>query len=176
MSYSLYLYADECAENVISVEKLIEKLCAIEFLKTNSQSSYIAGDQLMDYITFLGCSPSLKLGEFNSTINFYHFDKVTGMGGSSIETIKYPGCKHSVKQPASLVSDISKQPNWLCPVCGQQGKIKDINWRKSAGFSNIFIEISQIFPKEAIPSDKLTGILEEISKTKWKWFYSTSSQ
>ena len=169
MSFSLYLYAEQSADATVSTEKLIKYLSEIEFLDLSVDAQiHLPGKQLMDYITFLGCSPSLKLGEIESTIRFFYFDHVNGLGGESIETIKYPLCKHQVDQPSKLLSKFADNPYWHCPVCGQEGKINEINWRKTAGFSKLFIEVSQIFPKEAIPSDKLLDTLLRFTKTDWK--------
>lgn len=129
----------------------------------------------MAYISFLGCSPGLSSGEVNTTIRIHQFEQVTAMGGQSVETIRYPGCKHPVNEPVKLLSRIQSEDEWLCPVCGNQGTPDQINWRKSAGLSTIFIEITSIFPKEAIPTEKLLNLLQNFSHTPWAWFYSRSS-
>lgn len=45
------------------------------------------------------------------------------------------------------------------------------NWRKSAGFARFFIEITEIYPKEAIPQPGLLSALETMSDERWKYFY-----
>lgn len=128
----------------------------------------------MDYITFLGCSPALKLGELEPSITIHRFRHSTGLGGDSVTTIRYPGCKHPVEDTAARLSPNPEYNHWTCPVCGQQGKNSEINWRKTAGFSNLFIEVTHIFPNEAIPSDKLLCQLKTLTQLNWLWFYSRS--
>jgi hypothetical protein len=130
----------------------------------------------MEYINFLGCSPSLSSGEIESSLYLHGFKFLTGLGGESIETLRYPVCKHPVDNPAHLLASISSKLDWTCPECGNQGKIEGINWRKSAGISCFFIEISHIFPKEAIPNDSLLQKLNQCTDSRWSWFYSRSSQ
>lgn len=174
MSYSLFLFADSPVDSFVTKAGLIDYLSDMEFLVGNSSSRQLLlpGNQLMDFITFLGCSPSLKMGELESTIRLHLFAQETGLGGDSIVTIRYPLCKHTVQKPQQLIRDYPEKPDWVCNSCGNQGAIKDINWRRSAGFSTIFIEISSIFPKEAVPSDKLITALSSYTKSQWNWFYS----
>jgi len=171
--YSLFLYADDKKNLSFSKTELIEQLTELEFISSSVDSLNLqAGNNLMDFITFLGCSPSLKLGEVESTIKVHFFNRITGLGGESIETIRYPGCKHPIPDPALLLKQFPATTNWQCKDCGLKGETKTINWRKSAGFSNLFIEIKHIFPKEAVPSDKLLNTLHSYTQQQWKWFYS----
>jgi hypothetical protein len=102
------------------------------------------------------------------------FERVCGLGGESIQAIRFPGCKHPISDPATLLSDHAPDDHWQCPDCGQQGAMHSINWRKTAGFAKIFIEVTPVFPGEAIPSDKLLNLLHSFTGSSWNWFYSKS--
>ena len=177
MTYSLFLYAESTTTAPsYSAAELIDYLTELEFISSSVDSTNLQpGNKLMDFITFLGCSPSLKVGEVESTIRIHYFKQITGLGGEAIETIRYPTCKHPVDDPVLLLKSFPETSNWQCPVCGLEHKTNTINWRKSAGFSHVFIEVSQIFPKEAVPSDKLLGALQTFTNINWKWFYSKAS-
>jgi hypothetical protein len=41
-----------------------------------------------------------------------------------------------------------------------------------AGYARLFIEITDIFPKEAIPQQLLLDKLSAIARTDWQYFYS----
>ena len=167
MSYSLFLYPDAGSSCSIKKPELENFLIQHQFCASiENQENAVTltgGRQLMDYITFLGCSPALESGGTASTISLHAFERVCGLGGESIQTIRFPGCKHPISDPATLLSDHSPDDHWQCPDCGQQGTMHSINWRKTAGFAKIFIEVTPIFPGEAIPSDKLLNLLHSIS-------------
>jgi hypothetical protein len=176
MRYSLFLYPEFNPQLLPVKSQLVGTLSEVKFCrKTASTEILCGGEQLMDFITFLGCSPALESAQATFAIAIHLYDRITGMGGEAIETIRFPGCKHPLPNTSELLSNYSERKRWSCPECGQQGAIEDINWRKSAGFSNLFIEISPIFPKEAIPSDRLLELLNNTTQSRWNWFYSNSS-
>jgi len=176
MSFSLFLYAENSKNFDRSTTQLTDYLQEIDFIANQTRSLPLkVGCKLMDFITFLGCSPALQRGEIESSISIHQFNQLTGLGGKSITTIRYPGCKHPVDEPENLVRSYPGVKNWKCPVCGIEGKTDEIQWRKSAGFSTVFIEISQVFPKEAVPSDKLLIALNKFTHHHWQWFYSTTT-
>jgi len=49
--------------------------------------------------------------------------------------------------------------------------MESIRWTKHAGFARIFIEISNVFPGEAIPVDELLNTLGEMGAGDWNFFY-----
>lgn len=156
----------------VLVKNLIEHQVVSE---VNDKLYFEPGNKLMDYINFLGCSPSLRSGELDSIITLHHYPEIRGMGGESIETLRYTGCKHAIENPSALITGYPQQRQWTCPQCKHQGQIEQINWRKSAGFACLFFEISGIFPKEALPTDALLALLKESTLSEWQWFYSKSS-
>ena len=171
MEYSLYLYALQ--RPAISARALLEKLAQIDFVAANeSTQTYLPGAKLMDYITFLGCSPALQRGEIEPVIRLHSADKVFAMGGEPVETLRYPGCKHPLKNTSDIIHHFDQR--WVCPQCQNEGGFCDINWRKSAAISQMFIEVTRVFPKEAVPADKLLKYLEQTGGTDWNWFYSRS--
>ncbi|MDJ0834839.1 MAG: hypothetical protein QNJ69_15055 [Gammaproteobacteria bacterium] len=136
---------------------------------------YQAGSSLMEYVNYLGCSPSLRSGDIESTLRIHRFDQPAAMGGDSVDAIRYPVCKHRLADASDLLRAYPARTTWQCPECGNQGTLDQINWRKSAGFAQLFLEISAIFPKEAIPTDKLLAVLHELCGCDWTWFYSRAS-
>lgn len=182
MVYSLYLYPHLSQEGAVALS--LKKSAIIKSLTDNliiecqesTLNRYSAGKGLMEFITFLGCSPSLSDGEIEPEIKIHVYDQITGVGGDSVNTLRFPACKHLIKEPATLLQQSINHPYWQCPECSNEGHIEQINWRKSAAFSSLFIEITPIFPKEAIPTDALFSLLNISSQLEWGWFYSKSSQ
>ena len=129
----------------------------------------------MEFVNYLGCSPAISSGNVESQVRILDFEKPKALGGLSIETIRYPRCKHPISDPQALVARYRPAASWQCAECGNAGDFHEINWRKSFGYSAIFVEISAIFPKEALPADKLLAELSACSGHSWSWFYSRSS-
>jgi hypothetical protein len=135
-----------------------------------------AGERLMEWVNFLGCSPNLYAGSLDCRIRIHYYKEKNALGGQSIDSIRYPKCKHRIDNTLKLLQLYPQHSSWTCPECGNQGFIEDINWRKSAGFSHYFIEVSNIFPKEAVPSPGMLQSLKTCTQQDWNWFYSKSSQ
>ena len=168
--YSLYLYDTLLHDKLYSKADLTSYLQKINFINNNSDGLYPA-DQFMFLVTFLGCSPNLN-HDLKTDIQIQVKPNLNAYGGDSIEKIICPNCKKKIQEPSKLIKNYSKNTEWISDCCQKQILLEDINWRKSAGFSQTFIQISNIFPKEAIPSDDLLKLLSTFSNSNWKYFYS----
>lgn len=177
MSYSLFLFE---LESVYATHKLDQLKSCLESGEISghfdADGQADPGDRLMDFINYLGCSPALSSGALEASIKLFSYKTLTGMGAEPIETLRYPRCKHPISNGPALLADLQATARWTCPGCGQQGNADEINWRKSAGYSHYFIEISPIFPREALPSEALLTILQDNTKKPWSWFYSASTR
>jgi hypothetical protein len=175
MSFSLFLYATTpiTPERAAGLIEFLSRVGLIHLSDTES-GTFPSGPQTMHLITYLGCSPSLAAGENPSKVHIHLFPEITAMGGDSVETLRFPGCKHRIENAAELLS-LPPHERYRCQQCGQQGRIEAINWRRSAGYSECFIEITSVFPKEALPSELLLDQLASYSAVTWDWFYSRTS-
>ena len=175
-AYSLFLYPTREAEPPTGQEQVIHHLADIGLIKGFSQrKSLEPGEKLLEYINFLGCSPTLHSGELECRIRVHHFTTAQAMGGQSIGTLRFPRCRHLIANPSATVMSINTDAGWVCPECGNAGTFHQINWRRSAGFASLFVEIRSIFPREALPNELLLGRLQLLIPGDWAWFYSASS-
>lgn len=175
MHYSLFLYPT-AAQGRIDPHKIQRLLESLGFVaETEPSGAFAAGDRLMEHINFLGCSPSLQSGQVDCRVRLHLFDSPVGLGGHSIDTLRYPSCKHPIDNPADLIQS-GPDSAWRCTHCANQGKVSDINWRKSAAFAECFIEVSAIFPKEAVPTPAFLEALKPLCDCDWNWFYSASTE
>ena len=67
--------------------------------------------------------------------------------------------------------DNPQRLDWSCMTCGYTGQLTDLNFRKSAGFGKIFIEIRGIHPSEAIPGEALLASLQTLTGCQWNTLY-----
>ena len=174
---SLYLRPAQHDFTLDDINSFIVELQNIQFISKviNKQSNtYYTGENFLDYIAYMGCAPTIQ---FEPTEDNEKFCKV------SIQQYKTTQLIISQHQSVSPLCPHCKKPvkNWLdnkadesihCTQCNKTSNINAFNWRKMAGYAQLFIEISDIFPKEALPQHSLLDKLKNITSTDWLYFYS----
>jgi len=135
---------------------------------------FSVGESYLDHIVYMGCSPNIQFETDDKNENFcsikiHHYDKKQLIASKAqVKPPQCPECKKPVKNWQAIITDNSL----LCENCNLTADIGDYNWRKMGGFAKLFIEITDIFPKEAIPQQSLLDKLSTISNTDWRYFYS----
>ena len=138
----------------------------------NEEQSYFIGDNFLELISFLGCSPNINLtpqdnpGKF-CFVRLISNPKITALTSKHSHA---PHCPHC-KKPEKNWSDNMSAIELTCSSCGRIAPPWHYNWRKSAGFGRFFIEITEIYPREAIPQAALLTTLEQLHNTTWSYFY-----
>jgi hypothetical protein len=74
------------------------------------------------------------------------------------KTAKTPG---SDRQESSLV----------CPSCGERRRMWSWDWKQQGGFARLLIQVEEIFPGEAVPTDAFLDLLEREGGCAWRYFY-----
>lgn len=174
---ALFLCPEQHDFTVNDIALFISQLRDSEFISnavTDQENSFYTGERFLDYIAYMGCSPAIQFETNETSNNFCH-----------IKIHQYASAKLIVSQMQSRAPhcpNCSKPvKNWLstktsetisCELCNTTASIADFNWRKMAGYAQLFIEITDIFPKEAIPQQILLDKLSLAFNTKWTYFYS----
>ena len=141
---------------------------------------FLPGQRFLDLIASMGCSPAINLqpGEDNDpfvyiciqtpakTIEFHR--------GDHTHTPRCRACRSPVDDWQSRINTWLQGDAaslWECSTCHWRASPWSFNWRKSAGFGRCFIEITNIFPKEALPQTSLLDTLHAYYGVKWHYFY-----
>ena len=141
---------------------------------SEQENSFFTGERFLDYISYMGCSPAIQF-EANETSNqfchikFYQYD--TAKLIVSQKQTRAPHCPKCSKPVKDWLNNKTKK-TIHCELCNTTANIGHFNWRKMAGYAHVFIEITDIFPKEAIPQQLLLDKLAHITDTEWLYFYS----
>lgn len=144
------------------------------------QNSYLAGSDFLGLISFMGCSPYLKTTpDFPDDCNFTFVSIKMSRDldfyfNNSSRKPKCPACNTVWTAWQGIFSGWdakSSASTARCPACGENIDINLLDWKRTAGFVRFGLAISNIFPKEAIPSDTLLGFLSGLSGCEWKYFY-----
>jgi len=159
------------------LNSLIESLRALELVGSpvgNSAAKFLVGERFLRLITFLGCSPHIELDPpADGSRNFCHisilgpFQKPQLLHSKNTHPPRCPSCHKSISDWQAY----SEQESIYCTNCSTESPMESIRWTKHAGFARIFIEISNVFPGEAIPVDELLNTLGEMGAGDWNFFY-----
>ena len=134
--------------------------------------SYFVGDKFLGLIAFMGCSPNINLTPQDNPDKFCFTrlitkQEITALTSQHTHSPLCPHCQKPEKDGLNMMTSTTLQ----CSSCGQTTAPWNYNWRKSAGFGRFFIELTEIYPKEAIPQPALLLELEQRHGTSWTYFY-----
>ena len=146
------------------------------------RNHFNVGNDFLEKIIFMGCSPYLKMLPDNDRdidyCSVYIPDKeenITFITSTNNQGPRCPICRKLITNDSELWKDWvigNENKNITCNHCDTSTYIKNLDWRKNAGVVNFALRISNIFPKEAIPTDLLLNQLNEITGVGWKYFYA----
>lgn len=166
-------------------ESLIPVLQSLEFIdgtfEFEGNTHYRPGEEFLQLMTFLGCSPVVALGEPGLTgEDFCHIafdgpaEETRFIGGRNVKQPRCPSCGHRYAEWRGLINawEANKEGALVtCPDCSRELSVTAIKWRQCAGFGRFFIQVWGIFEGEAVPSDRLLDALQRHTGTAWSYFY-----
>ncbi len=176
---SLFLCPQQHNLSIQHVPHFISALQEIGLIseKINPQETddrYFTGDKFLDHIAYMGCAPAMQF-EADENNDAFCFIKIHDYESAELIYSKTqsrppqcPACKQTVKNWQHKLTKTTIE----CDRCHSTSRIDKFNWRKMAGYARLFIEITDIFPKEAMPQQILLDKLTGICKTDWLYFYS----
>jgi len=136
---------------------------------------YRAGEGFARHVVYAGCSPHLRFEpEHENDKHFCHvalhgpFEQPRVLTGEN--TVK-PRCPHC-RQRLNDWADRLGQAPLPCPGCGGALTDTELDWRQHAAVGRCFVEMRNVFPGEASPSDQLMAALQEASGFAWRHAWS----
>ena len=161
-------------ENKSQFASQLENIGLIAGKIPDQNNAFFTGKRYLDYITYLGCSPAIQFEPDETSDSFchvkiHHYDNAE-LVVSQIQA-RAPHCPNCNK-PVKNWAHNKTEETIDCELCNTTSNIGEFNWRKMAGYARVFIEITDIFPKEAIPQQILLDELNQMCTTDWSYFYS----
>jgi hypothetical protein len=156
---------------------LINQLCTLGFAGDAIDSdSYSAGERFLDHIAFMGCAPSIRFAPDADSEKFTHirihrYNAITALIGTHAPAPRCSQCKKAFVYSAPQLDHLDTNSLWTCTHCQHAAAPWQYHWRKNAGFARVFIEITDIYPKEAIPQQTLLDALQQSTGTEWQYCY-----
>ena len=142
-------------------------------------NTFYTGDGFLENIAYMGCSPAVQFEASDDSDSFCHirlhqYDEPVLI--TSRKQSRSPQCPRCNKPVRSFNLDNQGEratPERIsCESCGQASPTTEFNWRKMGGCARAFIEVTDIFPKEAVPQQSFLGKLRDITQSDWHYFYS----
>jgi hypothetical protein len=184
MSSSAYsdcsLYLQPSTTDAIASDRLVDALretgLAGDALDATQDQRYLTGENYLELINYLGCSPTITFKPDTNDQRFCHisihqFDTPRLIQCQSQP--KKPQCPCCQRPVSSWTYDAAPDtPTITCDNCHTETATEAYNWRKSAGYARSFIEITDVFPREAVPQPSLLDKLETATGISWHYFYA----
>jgi len=169
--------ADFSIENSALFVSQLQNIGLIAKELTKEKNTFYTGERYLDFIAYMGCSPTIQFEASDSCEDFCHVRihsyNTKKLIVSQIQR-RAPHCP-CCNKPVKNWLDTKTEETITCTLCNNTSNIEQFNWRKMAGYAHVFIEVTDIFPKEAIPQQVLLDELNKACKTEWSYFYSCNS-
>ncbi len=144
--------------------------------------SFLAGEQFLQLLTFMGCSPSINLVPQHEADRDYCHIVLSPVHAHvhfrSHERDVFARCPECGRRDANWPVLIEcwhrdrSQQEYVCPHCHKSTSLYDLRWRQVAGFGRFFIDVFSIFPQEGIPSKHLMAALGDACVQPWTYFFT----
>lgn len=127
-----------------------------------AENSFLTGERIFDYISFLGCAPNLPLtpeeGNGYLRIVLLALEEPALFLSEKVRPVKCPECAARIDNWVEyIVPDYG--PDLSCPQCEKATPLQNLQFRKRACFSRTIIQILPIFESEAVPADSFINAL-----------------
>lgn len=137
---------------------------------------FSSGPQYLGLVTYLGCSPQIDLSQdANATTIRLRgiFAASQFLHGGNLKPPRCPNCRNTLEK-SDFATGVENELR--CAHCGHSSLLYQLDWRRSAAFARVFVEISNVFESEAVPAEKLTACLEQASGETWDYSYVSRTE
>lgn len=186
MVRKLVLHACDAGHALADENGLVDALRDIGLLGdaiTTHPRAFYAGEEFLSLLTFLGCSPHVDLlpaDEPQRQVgNFCHIRLHLAQARPLLRVAtgklrpRCPKCRSDVGDWQALVAQYAADEtlSYRCPQCESESALPALNWRQSAGCGRWFVEVWNIHPHEAVPSERLLETMERVVGVTCCYFY-----
>ncbi len=148
----------------------------------HAQQAFLAGEQFLQLLTFMGCSPNINLvPQYEGDRDFCHIVLSPVFAQPrfrSHDRDVFARCPECGRRDTGWQAHIERWQadtslnEYVCPHCDKSLSLYDLRWRQMAGFGRFFIDVFSIFPQEGIPTNNLLSLLEKASARPWTYFFT----
>ncbi|RMG34359.1 MAG: hypothetical protein D6720_09535 [Gammaproteobacteria bacterium] len=184
MNGSLYLFP----EDVMAAPDIAETLALLQerevigdpLAKDSTKQVFLAGPGFAREVIFAGCSPHLRFApDHEDDRNFCHVAlhgpqaKPLLLTGVHTGKPRCPHCRARLDDWRRLVTGAESPVH--CPACGKSAIAAALDWRQQAAVGRVLLELRNVFPGEAVPSDGLMTDLALRTGLLWRHAWNDMS-
>ena len=179
---SLYL-APAPPDSAPEIEPVRQALAHLNIIADSlGPDSYRAGEGFSRHVIFAGCSPYLVMQPpEDGGLNFCHvalhgpYAKPRLITGPNTVKPRCPACRARFNDwRAHLRAWQAGIEPARCGNCGQQFSPSALDWRNHAISACMLVELRNVYPGEASPSDQLMQGLEKATGENWRYAWAAS--
>lgn len=141
------------------------------------QNKYLVGEAFIELLSFLGCSPNIRLTPEDGD-NYCHVTikpyqpGFHCLGHTSTAVPRCPHCKNKISNWQQISNWQSGATICTCPHCHTDTAMQNLKWKQECAYGCMAIEIINIHPFEAVPSDNFLRDLQHATGVEWNYFYA----
>lgn len=166
-------WAPERSEDVSRV------LQDINFITSGDNDNIKAGHAFNRLISFLGCAPSrhtMEACHIDYEQSGVEADIITGHNSTDPRCPRCRWAQQDWRDHLDNWRSVHGDTPWQCPVCHHTTTVRQLDWRRGAVIARFAINIWNIFPAEAVPSEQLLAALAGLSHCPWRYAYLRSAE
>ena len=177
---SLYLapVESEAVPDIPTIRRLLSDLDIIA--DELGPSTYRAGDGFSRHVIYAGCAPYLLMQPpQDGSLNFCHvalhgpFRHARLVTGPNTVKPRCPLCRARFEDWRSRLADWQHDhATAVCAGCGQSFRPSQLDWRGHAVSGRVLVELRNVFPGEASPSDRLMQRLANETGGDWQYAWA----
>jgi len=140
---------------------------------------YAVGDDFLQLVAFTGCAVQLETNPQASMGRPFCHVHVAGpypapklLVGRNTRPPRCPACRTPLRdwRTLPLLHADAAQPH-CCLGCGATSPLCEWDWKDSGGCARVALEMEEVFPGEAAPTDALMQLLAQATHADWRHFY-----
>lgn len=167
-------------------DRLVRTLSEAGFIADpilDRECAFLVGPELSALLAFVGCAVAIADdpqigGPFCHVVVPQASAHPRWCHGRNTGAPRCPACRarssdwpSPFEQVALELARGHRSASVVCPSCGRAHPIRSWDWKQQGGFARLLVQVEEIFPGEAVPTDGLFDLLERASGCAWRHFY-----
>jgi hypothetical protein len=150
------------------------------------ECAYRVGPEFSALISFVGCAVAIA-SDPQAGDPFCHVvvppasAHLRWCHGRNTRAPRCPGCRTRLSDWPLRVAQFEQSTRThgsdrqdssvVCPSCGESRPIWSWDWKQQGGFARLLVQVEEIFPGEAVPTEEFLDLLERESGCAWRYLY-----